>query len=139
MAMTGVRARRVDGTEVKLDTASYRLRDRFFGSRVGTRALIAVTFTLGRRGMALFQSSASDASSGGGTGAFSPQVVGRPFQKLYPNVLRSSAICVQHAKAEQIQLVSPPARVAASRNDKEGLREGCAEGSASGGVGSFDA
>ena len=56
MAMTGVRARRVDGAEVKLDTASYRLRDRFFGSRVGRRALMAVALTFGRRGMALFQS-----------------------------------------------------------------------------------
>ena len=78
--MTGVRARRVDGAEVKLDTAFYRLRDRFFGSRVGTRALSAVTFTFGRRGMALFQSFSSDASSGGGTGAFSRRVVGRPFE-----------------------------------------------------------
>lgn len=55
MAMTGVRARRVDGAEVKLDTASYRLRDRFFGSRVGRRALMAVALTFGRRGMALLE------------------------------------------------------------------------------------
>ena len=53
--MTGVRARRVDGAEVKLDTASYRLRDRFFGSRVGRRALMAVALTFGRRGMALLE------------------------------------------------------------------------------------
>ena len=52
MAMTGVRARRADGAEVKLDTAAYRLRERFFGSRVGSRAFNAVAFTLGRnRGM----------------------------------------------------------------------------------------
>ena len=80
MAMTGVRARRVDGAEVKLDTAFYRLRERFFGSRVGRRALMAVALTLGRRGMALFQSVSSDASSGGGTGAFSRRVVGRAFE-----------------------------------------------------------
>ena len=55
MAMTGVRARRADGAEVKLDTAAYRLRERFFGSRVGRRALMAVALTFGRRGMALFQ------------------------------------------------------------------------------------
>ena len=55
MAMTGVRARRVDDAEVKLDTASYRLRDRFFGSRVGRRALMAVALTFGRRGMALLE------------------------------------------------------------------------------------
>ena len=48
-------ARRVDGAEVKLDPASYRLRDRFFGSRVGRRALMAVALTFGRRGMALLE------------------------------------------------------------------------------------
>ena len=63
MAMTGVRARRVDGAQVKLDTAFYRLRERFFGSRVGRRALMAVALTFGRRGMALFQCFNSDASS----------------------------------------------------------------------------
>ena len=52
MAMTGVRARRVDGAEVKLDTAFYRLRERFFGSRVGSLAFSAVAFNLGtNRGM----------------------------------------------------------------------------------------
>ena len=52
MAMTGVRARRVVDAEVKLDTAFYRLRDRFFGSRVGSRAFNAVAFSLGtNRGM----------------------------------------------------------------------------------------
>ena len=55
MAMTGVRARRVDGAEVKLDTAFYRLRERFLGSRVGRRALMAVALTFGRRGMALLE------------------------------------------------------------------------------------
>ena len=73
MAMTGVRARRVDGAEVKLDTASYRLRDRFFGSRVGRRALMAVALTFGRRGMALVRVSASDASSEGS------QAFGAPY------------------------------------------------------------
>ena len=52
MAMTGVRARRADGAEVKLDTAFYRLRERFFGSRVGSLAFSAVAFNLGtNRGM----------------------------------------------------------------------------------------
>ena len=52
MALTGVRARRVDGAEVKLDTVFYKLRDRFFGSRVGSRAFNAVAFSLGtNRGM----------------------------------------------------------------------------------------
>ena len=32
-----------------------RLRDRFFGSRVGRRALMAVALTFGRRGMALLE------------------------------------------------------------------------------------
>ena len=84
MAMTGVRARRVDGAEAKLDTAFYRLRDRFFGSRVGSRAFSAVAFNLGtNRGMvcvALLAVSASDASLAGGTGAFSPRVVERTFE-----------------------------------------------------------
>ena len=52
MAMTGVRARRIDGAEVKLDTAFYRLLDKFFGRRVGRRAFSAVAFNLGtNRGM----------------------------------------------------------------------------------------
>ena len=55
MAMTGVRARRADDAEVKLDTGFYRLRERFFGSRVGRRALMAVALTFGRRGMALLE------------------------------------------------------------------------------------
>ena len=50
--MTGVRARRIDGAEVKLDTAFYRLLDKFFGRRVGRRAFSAVAFNLGtNRGM----------------------------------------------------------------------------------------
>ena len=68
MAMTGVRARRADGAEVKLDTAFYRLRDRFFGSRVGRRAFSAVAFNLGtNRGMVCgtVSCSASDPSLAG--------------------------------------------------------------------------
>ena len=68
MAMTGVRARRVDGAEVKLDTAFYRLRERFFGSRVGSLAFSAVAFNLGtNRGMVCGTVSwfASDASLAG--------------------------------------------------------------------------
>ena len=68
MVMTGVRVRRVDDAEVKLDTAFYRLRERFFGSRVGSRAFNAVAFTLGRnRGMVCGTVSwfASDASLAG--------------------------------------------------------------------------
>ena len=68
MALTGVRARRVDGAEVKLDTVFYKLRDRFFGSRVGSRAFNAVAFSLGtNRGMVCGTVSwfASDASLAG--------------------------------------------------------------------------
>ena len=79
MAMTGVRARRVDGAEVKLDPASYRLRDRFFGSRVGRRALMAVALTFGRRGMALLEFQLRMRRLVG-TGAFSRRVGGRPFE-----------------------------------------------------------
>ena len=66
--MTGVRARRVDDAEVKLDTAFYRLRERFFGSRVGSLALSAVAFNLGtNRGMVCgtVSCSASDPSLAG--------------------------------------------------------------------------
>ena len=68
MAMTGVRARRIDGAEVKLDTAFYRLLDKFFGRRVGRRAFSAVAFNLGtNRGMVCGTVSwfASDASLAG--------------------------------------------------------------------------
>ena len=68
MAMTGVRARRVDDAEVKLDTAFYRLRERFFGSRVGSLAFSAVAFNLGtNRGMVCgtVSCSASDPSLAG--------------------------------------------------------------------------
>ena len=68
MAMTGVRARRADGAEVKLDTAFYRLRDRFLGSRVGSLAFSAVAFNLGtNRGMVCgtVSCSASDPSLAG--------------------------------------------------------------------------
>ena len=91
MAMTGVRARRVDGAEVKLDTAFYRLRERFFGRRVGRRAFSAVAFNLGtNRGMVCGTVSCFSFGcvSGGGTGASSPRVVERPFED------RGHAFCV---------------------------------------------
>ena len=66
--MTGVRARRVDDAEVKLDTAFYRLRERFLGSRVGSLAFSAVAFNFGtNRGMVCgtVSCSASDPSLAG--------------------------------------------------------------------------
>ena len=83
MAMTGVRARRIDGAGVKLDTAFYRLRERFFGSRVGSLAFSAVAFNLGtNRGMGCGTVSWFQLRRRlwRGTGAFSPRVVERAFE-----------------------------------------------------------
>ena len=83
MVMTGVRVRRVDDAEVKLDTAFYRLRDRFFGSRVGSLAFKAVAFSLGtNRGMVCGTVSCFSFGcvSGRGTEAFSSGVVERAFE-----------------------------------------------------------
>ena len=122
MAMTGVRARRVDGAEVKLDTASYRLRDRFFGSRVGRRALMAVALTFGRRGMALLEfqlrmrrlvgervRSAAGTSEGLSNELY--ERVQRPSATAYSNKSQS------RSSSSHLQLGR------ASRNDKEGPGE----------------
>ena len=120
--MTGVRARRVDGAEVKLDTASYRLRDRFFGSRVGRRALMAVALTFGRRGMALLEfqlrmrrlvgervRSAAGSSEGLSNELY--ERVQRPSATAYSNKSQS------RSSSSHLQLGR------ASRNDKEGPGE----------------
>jgi len=83
VAMTGVRARRADGAEAKLDIAFYRLRDRFLGSRVGSLAFSAVAFNLGtNRGMVCGTVSCFSFGcvSGRGTEAFSSGVVERAFE-----------------------------------------------------------
>ena len=122
MAMTGVRARRVDGAEAKLDTAFYRLRDRFFGSRVGRRALMAVALTFGRRGMALLEfqlrmrrlvgervRSAAGSSEGLSNELY--ERVQRPSATAYSNKSQS------RSSSSHLQLGR------ASRNDKEGPGE----------------
>ena len=121
MAMTGVRARRVDGAEVKLDTAFYRLRERFFGSRVGSLAFSAVAFNLGtNRGMVCGTVSwfHFGCVSGGGTGAFRSRVVERAFERAVRHVQRPSAICVRHTgRADPALLRAPPPARTSSRND----------------------
>ena len=123
MAMTGVRARRVDDAEVKLDTAFYRLRERFFGSRVGSLAFSAVAFNLGtNRGMvcvALLAVSASDASLAGGTGAFSPRVVERAFEMSCTS--RSAFVCdLRTARRQSRSSFAPAPRSQLARRSKRG-------------------
>ena len=125
MAMTGVRARRVDGAEVKLDTAFYRLRERFFGSRVGSLAFSAVAFNLGtNRGMVCGTVSCS---------ASDPSLAGERVRSAQGSSKRlSNELCVTFSvrvrsaygtrKAEQIQLLRrPPARAS---QPKRGTRPG---------------
>ena len=125
MAMTGVRARRVDGAEVKLDTAFYRLRERFFGSRVGSLAFSAVAFNLGtNRGMVC--GTVSCFSFGcvvwWGNGCVQPQGRRKAFRMSCTNAF---SVRVRLRTATKVR--ADPARLtsarSASRNDKEGPRE----------------
>ena len=133
MAMTGVKARRVDGAEVKLDPASYRLRDRFFGSRVGRRALMAVALTFGRRGMALLEFQLrmrrlvgervrSAAGSSEGLSSELYERVQRPSATAYSNKSQS------RSSSSHLRSVSQPKR--------QRRTPGSVEGSPGGGVGS---
>ena len=122
MAMTGVRARRVDGAEVKLDTASYRLRDRFFGSRVGRRALMAVALTFGRRGMALLEFQLRMRRLVGERVRSAAGSVEGLSNELYERVQRPSATAYSN-KSQSRSSSSHLRSVAASRNDKEGPGE----------------
>ena len=114
MAMTGVRARRVDDAEVKLDTAFYRLRERFFGSRVGSLAFSAVAFNLGtNRGMVCGTVSWFQLRMRLWRGKRCVQPKGRRKGFRMSCTSRSAFECdLRTAHKEQIQLCSsvPPAR-----------------------------
>ena len=120
MAMTGVKARRGDGAEVKLDSAFYRLRDRFFGSRVGTRALRAVTFTFGRRGMALFQSFSFGCVVWWENGCVQPSGPRKAFRtSAVSRVQRSRSAAYAHAMADPPEQLGP-ARVRTTQPRRTG-------------------
>jgi len=134
VAMTGVRARRVDGAEVKLDTAFYRLRERFFGSRVGSLAFSAVAFNLGtNRGMVCgtVSCSASDPSlagervrsAQGSSKGLSNELLSRSQRRV------SSVRAHKESKSSSV-----PGLQLARRDTRGGPGERCAEGSPGGGV-----
>ena len=125
MAMTGVRACRVDGAEVKLDTAFYRLRDRFFGSRVGSRAFSAVAFNLGtNRGMVCgtVSCSASDASLWRGNGCVQPKGRRKGFRMSCTS--RSAFECDLRTARRQSRSSFAPEPPARASQPKRGTRPG---------------
>ena len=79
--------------------------------------------------MALFQSLASDASSGGGTGAFSPESLESRSEKLVGtrSAFESQRTRTQNGRANPAGLGAQLAR--RSRSDKGGPGERCAENS----------
>ena len=138
--MTGVRARRVDDAEVKLDTAFYRLRERFFGSRVGSLAFSAVAFNLGtNRGMVCGTVSWFQLRTRlwRGNGCVQPKGRRKDFRMSCCRVHSVESAAYARAQREQIQLGAwPPARTSRP-NTRGGPGERCAEGSLSGGVSSL--
>ena len=137
MAMTGVRARRVDDAEVKLDTAFYRLRERFFGSRVGSLAFSAVAFNLGtNRGMVCGTVSWFQLRTRlwRGNGCVQPKGRRKGFRMSCTS--RSVFECdLRTARRQSRSNFAPGPQLARrSRNDGGGPGERCAEGSLSGGV-----